>query len=149
MNIFEKLFAFIKKLFKKIIDIIKKILPYILLACAIWLALGGAISIPFLDMVIEASTANALLVAGASFIFVPQETAELVSRATAGIGQAAKDVIHTVVDVAGSAAADVLSQPVVLIGLFALAWFLLARRKDDKQEPVTYFDQPKQELLDA
>lgn len=131
MSILSDIFAWFKRIFKEILDLIKKILPYILLGIAVWLALGMPFLIPSLGISIAAGGFNALLVAGVSFVLAPGETQELISEAAEALGNAATDVIQTVVDVADSALTSVLSSsPALLIVGGLLLWFLLSREKE-------------------
>jgi hypothetical protein len=142
MSFLSGIFDWIGRVLRKIFDVIKKILPYVLLGIAIWLALGLPFAIPALGILIEGTLGNALLVAGASFLFAPGETTELIGGALDAVGDAAVDVVETVVEVAGGAAGAVLGSPLVLAGLaFAAWWFFL--RDDDKKKGVVIIRDPK------
>lgn len=131
MGVFNTLFGWIGKLLKKIWKAIKKILPFILLAVATWLALGLPFAIEALGISIAATSANALLVAGASFLFAPQETGDVIGEALDSVGDTAGDVISTVTDVVSDGATAVLSSPIGLIGIGLLLYFLFFK-DDDK-----------------
>lgn len=129
---FAKIFDWIKKLFRKLLSLIKKILPVVMLLLAVWLALGMPFTIPLLGEVIAGTTANALLVAGASFLLAPGETAKLVSNVAAGLGSAAGAVAAAAAGAASTGIGAFFQSPVG-IGVLAFGvWFLLLRDKKDE-----------------
>lgn len=132
MGIFNTLFGWIGKLLKKIWNAIKKILPFILLAVAIWLALGLPFAIEALGISIAGTQANALLLAGASFLFAPQETGDVIGKALDSVGDTAGDVISTVTDVVSDGATTILSSPIGLVGIGLLLYFLFFKDDDKK-----------------
>lgn len=140
MNILNKLFGWIGKLFKKIWEAIKKILPYILLAIAIYLSLGGALTIPFTSTVLQ-GTFHAMMVAGASFLLAPEETAELVSNAAHAIGDAASVVVSETVGVVTTGVGALLTSPVGIAVMALGLWWLFGRDKKEGGEiPIQYIE---------
>lgn len=130
---FDFLFGWIAKLLKKVLEILKKALPYILLAAAIWLSMGMGIPLPMmLGGAIEGTVANALLAVGASFLLAPEETAEVLGDAVGALGEAAQVVLDTVVDVGAGVLSSVLDQPLVFLAGGLALWYFLSRR-DERQ----------------
>lgn len=130
-NVFSEVFSWLGDLFTKLFDMIKKILPYILVALAIWFSLG--LGIPALG--IAGGWTSALLALGASFVLAPDETAAILSSAASAMG----DVLSTVATKVGSAAGDLTSSFASSSGIFTLALvglgMYLLLSSDDKDEP--------------
>jgi hypothetical protein len=134
MSFLKKIFSWLGKLFKKLIKLVK-LLPFILLALAVYLAfMTGGLS--FLGMTIPAGYASAAIAVGASFLLAPEETKALVDKATNAIGGAAKNIASNVGAVAGSIASGFLESPLGL-GLLAFgAWFFFIKDDKPKEEPA-------------
>lgn len=129
------MFDWIGDLFTKIWQAVKRILPFILIACAIWLSMGLAIPL-FAGLVIEGTVMNALLVLGASFLLVPEETVLALQPAVEAIGNVAQQAAEEVGQVAGgllNSVSDALGIPTFLIvgGLAVVAYLLLKSKKED------------------
>lgn len=142
MGIFNWLFDLLGRLWK----LIKKILPYILLAMALYLAFVG----PILFLGLQGVGA-ALGLAGASFLFAPGETAEVFSKAVAGVGDAAQAVVTEAGDLLGAAVDAVLSGTGIITALVAagVVWWLLSRRKKEKGDRVSEPADPVGFISDA
>lgn len=136
MDFISKIFEFITSLFNKVFSAIKKLLPYILLALAIWLSLGFAFTIPFTTFTIAAGYASALLVAGASFLFAPSETAEIVSKVATHVGDAVGSIVAAGVDVVTTGLGAMLTSPVGLLALGVGLYFLFGRSEKERDAPV-------------
>lgn len=129
------MFDWIGDLFTKIWHAVKRILPYILIACAIWLSMGLAIPL-FAGLVIEGTVMNALLFLGASFLLVPEETVLAIEPAIEAIGDVAQEAAKETGQVASdllSSFSDALGVPSFLIigGLVFGAYLLLKNKKED------------------
>lgn len=129
------MFDWIGDLFSRLWKAFKRILPYILIACAIWLTMGLAIPL-FAGLVIEGTVLNALLFVGASFLFAPEETIMALQPAIEAIGDTAQTAAHEVGEATGSllgAVSDSLGLPTIAVGvgLAVLAYFLLKSKKDE------------------
>lgn len=132
MNFLQSIFDAISDLFSKILDLIKRVLPYILLGIALFCALG--IPLTFLPG-LAATNMNAAILAGSAFLFAPEETAEILTSATHAIGDVAQTVVGEVVDVVSTAATGILSSPgLLLTAAAALAVYLLFIKDDSKRE---------------
>lgn len=134
-DIVSRVFSWIGDLFTKLFDMIKKILPYILIALAIWFSLG--LGIPALG--IAGGWTSAALALGASFVVAPDETGALLSSAASAMG----DVLSTVATGVGSAAGDLTSSFATSSGLLTLALFgfgayLLLSSDDDDPASSQY-----------
>lgn len=141
MSFLNKIWGWLSSLIKKIWAVIKKVLPYILLALAVYfmvMPLGTTISMAWAGIpgLASISTQTAmLLAAGAALIFAPEETVELVGKVADTIGDAAGAVIEAGIDVAGDVLGSLFSSPIVLIGLAVGAYLLFGRdRKEDERD---------------
>lgn len=119
----------LKKLFSSIINLIKKILPVILLVLALWVAFVAPFTIPLLGVTLS-GTAGALFLAGTSFLLLPEESADVIEGAAQGLGRAATAVVTEAAGVASAGIGALLKSPagLALIG-FGL-WFLLGRNEN-------------------
>lgn len=130
-NVFSEIFSWIGDLFTKLFSMMKKILPYILIALAIWFSLG--LGIPALG--IAGGWTSALLALGTSFVLAPDESAAVLSSAASAMG----DVLSTVATEVGSAAGDLTFSFVSSSGIFTLALvglgMYLLLSSDDEDEP--------------
>lgn len=143
MSFFTKIFSWISKLLSKLFDLVKKILPIVLLAAAVWLGLGFGIPVAWLvagALPLEGAGA-ALLLAGSSFLVAPGETSEVLSKAVGAVGDVASDVASTIVDVASSAAGALLSSPIGIAAL-VIGGLWLFGGKSDRKENVPVFSPP-------
>lgn len=95
----SKIFDWIGDLFTKIWKIFKQILPYIMIALAVYFTFGG--SLKLLGMVLEGYEA-AIACMGISFLVAPEETIDTVTDVAEAIGTAAGAVVS---GVAGGVAA--------------------------------------------
>lgn len=144
MGILSSLFGWISKLFKQLVSLFKKILPYLMVALAIYLLIttGGLpladwFGPAFAGITIPEGPVGALLALGTSFLFAPDETAELVGNAVEAVGTVVEGVLNEAVDIIDSVASNALSSPFALIalgiGLFFLVGFL--KKDNDQQDP--------------
>lgn len=125
-DIISSIFSWLGDLFGKIWNLFQKVLPYLLVALAIWFSLG--LGIPALG--IAGGWEASLLALGASFVLAPDETADLLSSGVAAIG----DVLTTAGTAVGEAigatgSALVSSSGLLWIALGVGAYLLL---KSDK-----------------
>lgn len=131
----DKIFGWIGDLFTKIWRLFKKILPYIMIALAVFFTFGG--SLPLLGMVLEGYAA-AVACIGISFLVAPEESIDVATNVSTAIGTAASAVVS---GVAGGLAAGLFGGEGswVLIAAIAVgAYFLLSGEKDSRDNyPVT------------
>lgn len=129
----------LKKLFSSIIKLIKKILPVILLALALWVAFVAPFTIPLLGVTLT-GTAGALFLAGTSFLLLPEESADVVEDAARGLGRAATSVVTAAAGVASAGIGALLTSPagLALIG-FGL-WYLLGRDEGATAQTTPRYD---------
>lgn len=128
------MFDWIGDLFSRLWKAFKRILPYILIACAIWLSFGLAIPL-FAGLVIEGTVMNALLFLGASFLFVPDETVMALQPAIEAIGDIAQSAATEAGEVAGSlvdSLSNALGLPSIalIVGAGVLIYFLMKTRSN-------------------
>lgn len=131
----EKLFDWIGDLFTKIWKLFKKILPYIMIALAVFFTFGG--SLVLFGMVLEGYAA-AVAAMGLSFLVAPEETIDTVSGVAEGVGEAAGAIVS---GAAGGLASGLFSGELGWLGLVAIgvgAWWLFGSDKqedDDEKRP--------------
>lgn len=134
------IFKWLFKLLERLWNLIKKVLPVIMLGLALYLVAIGPLAIPLLGLTLSGTTA-ALALAGASFLIAPGETADVVSRAAEGIGSVASTVATEAGDAIGSFVSSALSTssiiPLVAGGL--LLWWFVAKK--DKKEDEAVMDE--------
>lgn len=133
-NVFEDIVDWISDLFSGIWDFIKTYLPYILLACALFVLCVAPISLAFLGVTgaIEGAWGAAFL-AGASFLLFPDETASILVRSVDQVGAVAEEVASEVVDTADTVVSGVLSSSSLWLLLGAAGLFFLLRSSDDER----------------
>lgn len=149
MGILSSLFGWISKLFKQLVNLFKKILPYLMVALAIVLLLTPAglplsawFGAAFAGVVIPGGVVGAMLAIGTSFLFAPDETAELVNDAIDAVGDVAQNVLEEGVELLGSVASTVLSNPIVLAGAVFALWWFFGRDKKEKDPDQLAGDGP-------
>lgn len=123
----DKIFSWIGDLFSRIWKLFKKILPYIMIALAVFFTFGG--SLVLFGMVLEGYAA-AVAAMGLSFLVAPDETIDTVSGVAESVGEAAGAVVS---GVAGGLASGLFGGEWGWLGLVAIgvgAWWLFG--KDDK-----------------
>lgn len=132
------IFKWLFKLLERLWNLIKKVLPVIMLGLALYLVAIGPLTVPLLGLTLSGTTA-ALALAGASFLIAPGETADLVSRAAEGIGSAASAVAVEAGEAIGSFVSSSLSAssivPMIAGGLF-LWWIVTKRDKKEEEKSV-------------
>lgn len=137
-NVFEDIVDWISDLFSGIWDFIKTYLPYILLACALFVLCVAPISLAFLGITgaIEGAWGAAFL-AGASFLLFPDETATILVRSVDQVGAVAEEVASEVVDTADTVVSGVLSSPSLwlLLGAAGLFFILMSSDNERKEQP--------------
>lgn len=134
MSIFSSLFGWITSLLAKIWNLLKKILPIILLACAIYFGLGFSIAAGWLfaGSPLISGAGAALLSLGASFLIAPGETAEVLGKAVTAAADVASDVAVGLADVVSSGLGAFFSSPAALaLGAGAALWFFMRNKKED------------------
>lgn len=126
-NFFTAIFSWVGDLFTKLWDLMKKILPYVLLALAVWFSLG--LGIPALGIVggWEAS----LLALGASFVLAPDETSALLSSGVTAMGDVLTTAGTAVGDALGATASSLFtSSGLIWVALGVGAYFIWKGSKD-------------------
>lgn len=129
----EKLFDWIGDLFTKIWKLFKKILPYIMIALAVFFTFGG--SLVLFGMVLEGYAA-AIAAMGLSFLVAPEETIDTISGVAEGVGEAAGAIVS---GTAGGLVSGLFGGEWGWLGLVAIgvgAWWLFGsgERKDNDDE---------------
>lgn len=122
----DKIFGWIGDLFTKIWRLFKKILPYIMIALAVFFTFGGSLTL--LGMVLEGYAA-AVACIGISFLVAPEESVDVVTDVSAAIGTAAGAIVS---GVAGGLAAGLFGNggSWVLIGAIAVGAYFLLNKKE-------------------
>lgn len=135
-NVFEQIADWISDLFDGIWDFIRTYLPYVLLACALFVLCVAPIPLAWLGIAgaIEGAWGAAFL-AGAAFLIFPDETAGILVRSVDQVGSVAEEVVSEVVDTADTAVTGILSSSSLwlIVGAAAL-FFLIASSDDDKEK---------------
>lgn len=142
MSLFSSLFSWVGKVFTKIWKSFKKILPYLMIAAALYVGFVGALPLTYLGIAtsIPAGWMSALFLAGTSYLLAPEETTALVSRAVTAIGDSATAAAAAIGTAAGSLASGFFSSSglttALVIGGVGLAAYLVLRNKQtDKAAP--------------
>lgn len=86
----EKIFDWIGDLFTKIWRLFKKVLPYIMIALAVFFTFGG--SLVLLGMTLTGYAA-AIAVMGISFLVAPEETVDVITDVADDVGTAAGAIV--------------------------------------------------------
>lgn len=132
MGLLKWLFDLLARLWK----LIKKVLPYILLAMAIYLVAVGPIVFAAVGLELT-GTAAALGLAGASFLIAPGETAAAVSKAAEGIGDIAATVVTEAGGLLGTAISSVFGgwSWIWLLAAAFVVFFVFSRREQEQNGP--------------
>lgn len=123
----EKIFNWIGDLFSKIWGLLKKILPYIMIALAVFFTFGGSLTL--FGMVLEGYAA-AIAAMGLSFLVAPDETIDVVTDVASAVGTAAGAVVS---GVAGGVASGLFGDDgswLLVAAIVVGAYFLLSGNKD-------------------
>lgn len=138
MDFLQSIFDGLSDFFNSILSVIKQVLPYVLLGCAVWLAFSGLpISLGALGS-IPAGASAALAMAGASFLFAPEETAAILTNAASAIGDVASVIVSEATSLVGTAVGGLFSSPAMLALLGFGAFYLLSgRSKQDTPVQVS------------
>lgn len=129
----DKIFSWIGDLFSKIWGLLKKILPYIMIALAVFFTFGG--SLVLFGMVLEGYAA-AIAAMGLSFLVAPDETIDTVTDVATDIGKAVGAVVS---GAAGGVASGLFGDDGswLLIAAIAIgAYLLLSGRERDATTTV-------------
>lgn len=130
-NFFTAIFAWVGELFTKLWSLMKKILPYVLLALAVWFSLG--LGIPALGIV--GGWEAALLALGTSFVLAPDETSTLLSAGVAAMGDVLTTAGTAVGDALGATASSLFTSSGLLwIALGVGAYFIWKNSKDTSED---------------
>lgn len=140
MGFLSGIFDFVAQLFNSIIEMIRKILPYVMIAAAIYFGFGGvwAPTIFGSTLTITGATGAAMAM-GLSFLLAPDETVETVTRVATAVGEAAAAVVEAAVPVI-DAIADTLTGVIMKSPLFWLVagyfGYRLLIADKERDEPV-------------
>lgn len=127
----DKIFGWIGDLFTKIWKLFKKILPYIMIALAVFFTFGG--SFILLGMVLEGYAA-AIAAMGLSFLVAPEETVDVATDVAEAVGEAAGAVVAAGVGGLASGLFGGESSWLLIAAIAVGAYFLLSRKDDDAEE---------------
>lgn len=129
----DKIFDWIGDLFTKIWKIFKKVLPYIMIALAVFFTFGG--SIVLMGMVLEGYAA-AIAAMGISFLVAPEETIDVTSDVAKSVGTAAGAVVAAGVGGVASGLFAGDNSWLLIAAVAAGAYFLFSGRKEDNEIKV-------------
>lgn len=124
----DKIFNWIGDLFTKIWKLFKKILPYIMIALAVFFTFGG--SIILMGMVIEGYAA-AIVAMGISFLVAPEETIDVTSDVAKAVGTAAGAVVAAGVGGLASGVFGGENSWLVIAAIAVGAYFLLSGNREN------------------
>lgn len=141
MMFLSGIFDFISQLFNSIMAMIKRILPYIMLAAAIYFGFGGVWAPTIFGSTLTISGAmGAALALGVSFLVAPDETVEVVTRVATAVGEAAAAVVEAAVPVVKAIAnglMDVLaSSPLFWLVAGYFGYKFLIADDDKNSKPI-------------
>lgn len=125
----SKIFSWIGDLFTKIWKLIKRVLPYIMIALAAYFTFGG--SYILLGMTLEGYAA-AVACIGVSFLAAPEETTDVVGGLAEDIGGAAGTIVAG--GVGGLLSGLTSDSSFLWIVAIAVGAYFLLKRKDESQE---------------
>lgn len=134
MSFLSTIFSWISDLFESIWGFIKRALPYVLTAIALYFSMG-ALAPTFmtglgLTSAVTGGWAAAALALGASFVLAPEETAALYSGAVDSVGTVLSEVGQVAGDVISSTVGSFFSSGIGLwLLLGAGAYLLLSQDK--------------------
>lgn len=124
----DKIFGWIGDLFTKIWKLFKKILPYIMIALAVYFTFGG--SLVLLGMTLEGYAA-AIAAMGLSFLVAPEETVDVTTDVAEAVGTAAGAVVAAGVGGLASGLFGGESSWLLIAAIAVGAYFLLSGKERD------------------
>lgn len=127
----DKIFSWIGDLFTKIWKIFKKVLPYIMIALAVFFTFGG--SIVLMGMVLEGYAA-AIAAMGLSFLVAPEETTDVVTGVTESVSNAAGAIVAAGVGGLASGLFGGESSWLLIAAVAVGAYFLFSKGGEDEEE---------------
>lgn len=124
----DKIFGWIGDLFTKLWSLVKKILPYVMLALAIYFTFGG--SLVLLGMTLSGYGA-AIAAVGISFLVAPEETVDVATGVAEDVGTAAGSIIGAA---AGGLSSSLFGGNGVLVAIAVAVgvWWLLSGDEPEK-----------------
>lgn len=147
MSFFDNLFSWIGKIFSKIWASFKKVLPYIMIAAALYVGFVGELPLTYLGIAtaIPEGWMSALLLTGASYLVAPEETRGLVTKAVSAVGDSVAVAAAAVGTATGAAissfaSASGISSYLIIGGVALLAYMMLKR---DGNAAVNSNDPPR------
>lgn len=128
----DKIFDWIGDLFSKIWGLLKKILPYVMIALAVFFTFGGSLTL--FGMVLEGYAA-AIAAMGISLLVAPDETIDVVTDVANDVGKAAGAIVS---GVAGGVASGLFGDngSWLLIAAVAVGAYLLFSGKESDNTRV-------------
>lgn len=133
-------------------DVIKKILPVLLLLLALAFATGLLSFTLFpagtslfgmaIGPMVFGGTSGALLAAGAAFLLFPDETAAVVADVASAVGDAAGSILAATADAVSTGLGAFLTSPVGLLVLGFGVWYFFIREKRDELPRLETEQQP-------
>lgn len=142
----DKIFGWIGDLFTKIWKLFKKILPYIMIALAVFFTFGG--SLVLLGMVLEGYAA-AIAAMGLSFLVAPEETVDVTTDVAEAVGKAAGSVVAAGVGGLASGLFSGESSWLLFAAIAVGAYFLLSRKDEDSVDELREGRQGRGDLPDG
>lgn len=141
MDFIEDIFKGLGDLLTSILNVIKRILPYVLLAIAAWYTMGGTLTF-LTELGIKAGAMTAMYMAGTSFLFAPDETAAVVVDAVQALGDVAGAVGTEAGNLLNDVTSSLLSGPAgwLMIGIGAYLLFSMLSKNTDKTGDVPIGD---------
>lgn len=141
----EKIFNWIGDLFSKIWGLLKKILPYVMIALAVFFTFGGSLTL--FGMVLEGYAA-AIAAMGLSFLVAPDETIDVLTDVASDVSTAAGAVVSGVVGgVASGLFGD--NNSWLLVAAIAVGAYLLLSRKEDGSTVVAVLPESGRRRVDS
>lgn len=144
MGFLHDIFDFIGNLFNKILETIKRVLPYILLAAAVYWGFGGTAFLSTIFGPTMTGGAAAAIAVGASFLLAPEETVALIDRTAQAVGQAATAIVEAAVPVlqaVGDGLWSVLSSSPIFWALAGYLGYKVFLADDNKRKTAVEHDQ--------
>lgn len=135
------MFSFLGKLLSQIWNLLKKALPYILLAAAVFFTMGAVIplTVPVIGGLGGAAAAWGAL--GAALLIAPGETAEVLGKAAQATGKVAASVAQALGSVVGAAGRSLLSALLPIAAIATGVWLLIGPSDEEEEEaPVVSSD---------
>lgn len=141
LDLFKKVWKFIKKALNKIMEVLKDVLPYLLIAGAVFLATLSGTAILGLPIFLQGLAtflvgvgplAAAAIGAGVSFLLAPEETAGLLTNVAEAVGEVASAAVQMAGDVVSTGFASIFGENFLIYAALGLGAYLLLTKEENK-----------------